>query len=242
VATPNFLIVSTQSEARTKVLGDKLERSYKVGAKALKFDDKERAWMGKLTVFIMEWNEYRTFARSVLKVSPKEDETVVAQIAGEMPTLTVAGGPGDKVPTDNTVVTEVLTVLLKKKMGAGDPPGWVASGFGRATAYRVSNPGATRSSFKQITVPLKELWGDSLPAQARSDYSAYVIDYLAYGPGSDMFPSFISGLRPDEGTNGMTSIDEALKGVGLDADSLVVYARAWTKPKAAPAPKTPPKK
>ena len=128
-------------------------------------------------------------------------------------------------------------------MGAGDPPTWVAGGFARATAYRVANPNSRGkpSGYGPANVELKEIWGDTLPAEIRYKYGAYIIDYLAYGPLADQFPQFVTGLRPDEGTNG-PSVEVALKGINLEPDALAYWAQKWQKPKEEPKPKEKPKK
>jgi hypothetical protein len=148
----------------------------------------------------------------------------------------VGSAAGSKnLPENQEVIQEMLTVLLKRKMGAGDPPSWVSVGFARATAYRVSNPGskAKPSAYRPADVPLAEIWGEKVPAKTRESYAAYIIDYLAYGPLSDQFGLFVAGLRPDEGTNG-PSVDAALKAINMDADTLAYNARLWIKPKEMP--------
>ncbi|HLW68213.1 MAG TPA: hypothetical protein VKS79_23050 [Gemmataceae bacterium] len=244
VVTANFMVFAPQSEAKTKALADMLERYYKVATRALKFDDKERPWNGQMAVFLLEWQEYKNLMRKVEKKTPAADETSFSSFTGDEPTLGVGSPAGTKgLPDPQEAVNEMLTCLLRKKMGAGDPPTWIAIGFARATAYRVSNPGSRGkpSGYGPANAELKEIWGETLPPKARYSYGAYIVDYLAYGPLSEQFPQFVLGLRPDESTNGV-SVETALKGINLEPDALVYWAAKWQKPKEEPKPKEKPKK
>ena len=244
VITTNFMVFAPQSEAKSKALADMLERYYKVATRALRFDDKERPWNGQMAVFVLEWQEYKNLMRKVEKRTPAADETSFSSFSGDEPTLGVGSLAGTKgLPDSQEAVNEMLAGLLRKKMGAGDPPTWIAIGFAKATAYRAANPGSRGkpSGYGPANADVKEIWGETLPAKTRYTYGAYIIDYLAYGPLSDQFPQFVLGLRPDEGTNG-PSVETALKGINLDCDSLGYWAQKWQKPKEAPKPKETPKK
>src|SRR5260370_1358359 len=75
-----------------------------------------------------------------------------------------------------------------------------ALGFAEAWAYRAANPKATgkNPAWRLPDLPLASLWTEGVPAKARGPYAAYVIDYMAFGPLAEQFPTFIGALRPDE--------------------------------------------
>lgn len=238
VESSHFLLFSRLPEARTKTLSSQLERNYATAIRGLKFDKDEKPWSGKLAIFVLGDNsDFVNFMRRAQKRSPREGEVVFVSIAGDEP-LMVIGEPESTITPENQAVYELSISLLKRKMGAGDPPDWVAAGFARATAYRTGNPNAKTRGFKTPIAPFSALWSDQASAELRYATGAYIVDYVAYGPGNSMLTNFLSAIRPGE--NGEApGAEQILKTTGGDAALFELYARRWTKPAA---PKTPPKK
>lgn len=239
VESKNFLIYSRLTEARSKALSSLLEKHLATAIKGLKFAADEKPWKGKLAVFVLpDRTDFVNFMRKSQKRSPKDGETTFGSLAGDEPML-VIGESDQRVTPENLTAYELSLSLLKRKIGAGEPPDWVADGFARATAYRAANPMVKGKGFKIPIAPFSVLWSEEATAEQKSAYAAYIVDYLAYGPGSDMMGNLLNAIRPGE--NGDTpSADAILKAVGGgDWTALEIYARKWTKP---PAPKTPPKK
>jgi len=66
VETPHFLIYSRQSEAKAKALGATLDKVFATATKALKYDDKDRPWPGKLAIYLVpERSQFVDFMRKV---------------------------------------------------------------------------------------------------------------------------------------------------------------------------------
>ncbi|MFL5340003.1 MAG: hypothetical protein ACJ8F7_07620 [Gemmataceae bacterium] len=240
VETANFLVHARLPETKTKALASALDRQFPVMLKALKYEGEDRPWPGKLQVFVFaERSEFTDFMRKALKKPVKEDDSTFFSFEAEDSVL-VIGAPrgGAKTDPEAEAKHQLATAVLARKMGSGEPPDWVALGFGEAAAYRAANPKATgkNPAWKPPGLPLAALWTEGVPAAARAKYAAYVIDYMAFGPLAEHFPTFIASLRPDE-TGTVAGIDEALKAINLDQLSLEYAARNWIKPKPPAKPK-----
>lgn len=241
VDSKNFMLFSRLPEARSKALSTALEKHLVTALKGLKFDNNEKPWKGKLAVFVLpERSDFVNFMRKSQKRSPNDGEVTFGVIAGDEPMI-VIGEPAQAGVKPETLATyELAQSLLKRKMGAGEPPDWVADGFARATASRAANPATKGKAFKIPNAPFSVLWSDQATAEQKSAYSAYVLDYLAYGPGNDLMASFLTAIRPGE--NGeVPTPEQTLKTLSGEWTVFEYYARKWTKT-AAPKPATPPKK
>jgi hypothetical protein len=241
VETTHFLLFAQTPEARSRALGSGMDRMYAVMLKALDYKGDDRPWPGKLPVYVFsDRTEFVTFMRKVVKKSPKEDESSHFAFKAEDSLLVVGMPRTGSVDADLEAKHQLAAAILERKMGAGEPPDWVSQGFADASIYRAANPTSKgKGRWTMPNAPVMEIWGEKLSPKARQDYAAYIIDYLAYGPLADQFSNFVGALRPDE--NGNTpSVDAAFKAINVDATTLQNYARAWTKPKAAPTkPKKP---
>src|SRR5262245_35097723 len=70
--TDNFIIAGSMPEAKAKALGAVLEKVLPAARKAAKYDEKEFAWKGKLTVYYLpDGEEYKLFMRRVLQAAPE---------------------------------------------------------------------------------------------------------------------------------------------------------------------------
>lgn len=231
--TPNFLIYSRLPEAKTKALGAALDKLFLTAAKALKYTDKERPWPGKLVVYVVpDRNDFVSFMRKIVKKSPSEDDVSFSEVRGDDAMLVVGAPKVDQVEPEEQAKSELATLLLKRKMAAGEPPAWVAIGFANASIHRA----ATKSRVPvrpPAGVPLNYLWIDGANPKVLSNYATYVVDYLAYGPMADSFDTFVGALRPGE--NGMApAMKEVLESIKMNEMTLEYCARRWMKP---PTPK-----
>ena len=240
VETTHFLLFAQAPEARTKALGSGMDKMYATMLKALDYKGDDRPWPGKLPVYVFtDRTEFVTFMRKVVKKSPKEDDSSHFAFKAEDSILVVGMPKTGKVDGELEAKYQLATAVLERKMGAGEPPDWVAQGFADASMYRAANPNSKgKGRWTMPNAPVAEIWGENLSPKARQDYAAYLIDYLAYGPLADQFPTFVGALRSDENGN-PPGIDAAFKAINVDPLTIPTYAKLWTKPKVAP---TKPKK
>ncbi len=242
VETPSFLILSRQTEAKTKALAASLEKIFATAKKPLKYSDQDRPWPGRLIVYVVpDRNEFVTFMRRVVKKSASDDDLSFSEVRGDDAALVIGSPKGDSVEPEAQAKMELTTMLLKRKIGAGSPPAWVAIGFAKASAHRaISNTRVPAQA--PAGVPLAYLWADGANPKVVQNYSTYVIDYMAYGPLADLFPTFVAALRPGE--NGMApSMKEVLQSIKMNEAALEIYARRWAKlPKTKNSPNKPRRK
>jgi hypothetical protein len=236
--TPNFLIYARLPEAKTKTLGAALEKLFATAGKALKFDDKERPWPGKLVVYVVpERGDFASLMRKVVKKSPGEDDASFSEVRGDDAILVVGAPKADQVDAEEQAKMELTTMLLKRKMGAGEPPPWVQIGFAKASVYRAATK-AKPPVRAPAGVPLNYMWAEGGNAKIVANYATYVIDYMAYGPIADSFATFVAALRPGEGGTA-PSMNDALASIKMTEATLEYCARRWIKPSKG---KNPPKK
>ena len=121
VETDNFIVAGSLPEEKAKKLADVLEKTFPVARRAAKFDEKDTAWKGKLTVyFLPDSEEFKPFMRRVLQVPP---EGVYVDFRSE-PALLVDPAELPGKPTDadlyaNTAA-RVAGEMLRSK-GTGRP-------------------------------------------------------------------------------------------------------------------------
>jgi hypothetical protein len=234
VETPKFLICSRLSPAKTKALGATLETLFATAAKALKFDEKSPPWPGKLATYVVpDRGDFVDFMRKVVKKAPSEDDMSFSEVRGDEAMLVIGTPKAGQVDAEDQAKIELTTMLLKRKMGAGDPPPWVAIGFAKSSAHRAATK--SKVTVKPPAVQLNYLWADGAEPAVVERYSTYVIDYMAYGPMADSFATFVGALRPGE-TGLAPSMKEVLESVKMDEATLELYARNWKKPPMAKLP------
>jgi hypothetical protein len=238
VETANLIVYAHLPEAKAKPLAAGFEKFYTAALKPLKYGGMEMPWPGKLAVYVLpERDQFVEFMRKIAKKSPGEDETGFSAIAGDM-AYVVVGAPrvgGSEV--EERGKTEIGAVLLRKKMGGADPPDWLIAGFAKATTSRIARP--TAKAATAPPVPFKALWEEQVDAKSKQKIATYLVDYLAYGPASDVFPDFINALKSDETTK--STWKDAYDAVKMDETTLEAYARAWKKPPGARSAPTPTK-
>jgi hypothetical protein len=242
VETPNLIVYAHLPEAKTKPLAAGLEKFYAAALKPLKYGGSDIPWPGKLAVYVLpERDQFVDFMRKVAKKSPGEDETGFSAVAGDAAYVVVGAPRVGTSEVDERGKAEIGAVLLRKKMGGADPPDWLVAGFAKATMSRIARPTA-RAMATAPGVPFKALWEEQVDAKSKQKIATYLVDYLAYGPASDVFPDFINALKSDETTK--STWKDAYDAVKMDETTLEYCARNWKKPPAnrpAPTP-TKPKK
>jgi hypothetical protein len=234
--TTHFLIYAPKTmDRQIKALGATLEKYNEQARKALGYEEKEEPWPGKLTVYLFP--ERDTFAAFVRRVEKKRLETEdISSLDVDSDQPHVAAGPSKnkKYPgIEERAAEHVASALLQKKAGNGvEVPGWLRSGFGRATTYRVAPKDAAVKKERTLaakwtaTRTTADVWGGKLDADEAPVLEASLADYLAYGPPSAKFPKFVTGFKPGENLLAKTAA-QALETAGIAADTLDKRWREW---------------
>jgi hypothetical protein len=239
--TAHLLIYSPKSmEKRLKDIGATLEKHQEIARKALGYDEKTPPWPGKLTIYLFTEREpFTAFLRRVEKRRVEGDDTGSHFVDGDQPHA-VAGPSRNKkdLGMEDEIAQQAAAALLQKKAGKEVIlPGWLLSGFGRATTYRIIPSDAAIRKERTLAAKLsaargpKDVWAGSLDGEEAAILGASVVDYLAYGPESSKFPKFVTGFKPDDGQDKKTAA-QALEAAGLSADVVDKKWRIWVvKPK-----------
>lgn len=215
--TDNFLIVGSISKEKAQALGKALEKTLTVARKAAKYDDKDAAWKGKLTVYYLpDSDEFKTFMRRVLQVPP---EGIHADLKAEHPLLVdPAELPGKPADADLFAVTaaRVAGELLRAKgTGTQNVPSWLRDGFGRVAQMRAEGVNGKRYlAYKNAArgAVLNPKTGVSTIADAWSEAKSASVDaigmsvaeFLAFGPKAADFGKFLDALRPSDANQNPT--------------------------------------
>jgi hypothetical protein len=236
VETPNLLVYSRLPEAKTKALLTSLDKIMPLALKALKYDAMDRPWAGKLTVYILpDRGDFVEFMRKIIRKSPGEDDLSYSSVSGDDAMMAIGAPRSGMEDPEELAHLELANVLLRKKLGGAEPPAWLVTGFAHASAHRAINKTAKAASAPRLA--FKELWNETLPPQQKANAATYFVDYLAYGPVSEVFPDFVTALRPGE-NGAMPMPKDVYDAIKMDERTLEYYARNWKKP---PTPKTPTK-
>jgi hypothetical protein len=244
VETDNFVVAGSLPEEKAKALGAVLEKTLGVARKAAKYDDKEVAWKGKLTVYYLpDGAEYKSFMRGVLQKTP---EGVYVDTRSE-PALLVdpaeppPGGKATDADLYASTAARVAGELLKAK-GTGTQviPEWLRDGFGRVAVMKAEGPNSKRYQLYRtqaraaILTPkggrppaISEVWSG-----AKSDTSDLLAnslaEFLAFGPKSAEFGKLIDALRPDGNQTPM--IQAGLMAMGWKDDMMADAAwKTWVR-------------
>ncbi len=232
--TPNLLVYSRLSEAKTKSLASGMEKILSAALKPLKYDAMDRPWTGKLTVYVLkDRGEFVEFMRKIVRKSPEDDEVGTNTISGDTATITVGAPRTGMEEPDEIAQFELSNVLLKRKLGGAEPPSWLVTGFARASVHRATNKTAKAASAPNIL--FKDLWNEKLNPQVIAKAATYFVDFMAYGPMSDSFTDFVNALRPGE-NDAKPMAKDVYDAIKMDEQTFEYCARHWKKP---PTPKTP---
>ena len=234
VESKYFLVATTLPEDRAKAIGAVLDRVVPLARRALRFEEKEEAWKGKLAVyFLPDSRDFNSFIRSVVGMQPSglhydlrsDDPFIVGPADGP-------GGPGEAELSASSAAL-VAGAYLKARGGTATLPDWLVGGFGRVSALRADGTNSRRyQAYRTAARTLArngarptELWGDARPANADVLANSFA-DYLAFGPGAGNFPKLIAGFRPDENGN-VPGPQAAFEAAGWK--DLALLEAAWKK-------------
>jgi len=230
-----FLSAPKSYDKRLKEIGATLEKYVEQARKPLGYE-KDVPWNGKLAVYLIpEREDFTKFVRRVEKRRIEAEDAGSHWVEGEAPHV-AAGPPRAKTdpPVEGQAGEQVAAALLVLKAGVKVPlPGWLLSGFGRATGYRI-RPGdrAVADERRKAAVLVKkgrkasEIWGTTLEADDAPLLEASLADFLAYGPGQAKFAAFVEAFKPEENQEKKTT-EQALEGISLPADRLNTRWREW---------------
>ena len=234
--TAHLLIYAPKSyEKKLKDIGASLEKYYDQVRKPLGYE-KEAPWVGKMAVYLFpEREDFTKFVRRVEKRRVEADDAGSHWVEGDFPHA--AGGP-PRAKTDPAVEgqagEQIATALLVKKTGTKVPlPGWLLSGFGRATGYRARpSDKAVADERKKVTALVRkgqkvsEIWGTTLEADDAPLLEASLADFLAYAAGQSKFIMLLEAFKPEENQDKKTTA-QALEGISLPVDRLNTRWREW---------------
>jgi hypothetical protein len=234
--TSHLLIYASKSmERKLRDMSATLEKHQEMARKALGYDEKNEPWPGKLTIYLFADREpFAAFVRRVEKRRVEAEDTGSHFVDSDSPHA-VAGPPRHKkdLPMDNEIAEQSAAALLQKKAGKDVIlPGWLLSGFGRATTYRIIPTNAAIRKERTVAAKLsatktaKDVWGETLDGDEAPILAASVADYLAYGPESSKFSKFVAGFKPDNGQEKKTAA-QAFEAAGLTPEKLDAKWRIW---------------
>ncbi|MCE9561484.1 MAG: hypothetical protein K8U57_05465 [Planctomycetes bacterium] len=239
VETDNFLIASSLPEEKAKALGVVLEKVVPVARKALQFEEKEEAWKGKLTIYVIpDTRDFKSFMRTVVM---KDPQGVYFDLRTEDPFVADPVDVSAKATEADqfaAVATTVAAAFLKARGSTASMPDWLEGGFARVTALRAEGTGSARyTKYKTaaraaVAGPkggkpgtFGEVWGEMKVATTEI-LSNSAVEYMAYGPGAMNFIKLIYGFRPNE--NGDTpATAQAMEAAGWK--DTAVLEKAWQK-------------
>lgn len=240
VESENFLVVGTVPEEKAKALSAVLEKVLPVARKAAKYDDKDGAWKGKLTIYYLpDSDEFKTFMRRVLQTPP---EGTYADVRAEIPIIVdpgeVPGKPTDADLYANTAARVAGEVLVAKGTGTQAVPAWLRDGFGRVAQMRAEGTNGRRYQTYKAAARTAVLnpKGGKLPviADAGSDAKSATVEtlgtsvaeFLAFGPKANDFGKFLDALRPSDG-NPTPTVSTAYTALGWKDEAMA--DAAWKK-------------
>ncbi len=228
-----LLFASKALEKQLPAIGAVLEKQFDQAWKALQFEDKKDDLPGKVTVYLFGSREpFTAFVRRVEKRRVmQEDEGTFSASDDD---LHAAAGPPRKggFPPEAMAGEQVAGLLMARKAGKNTPlPSWLLSGFGRATYCRAS-PGlkAVIEDRKQAAKLSRsrspaDVWNGTADATEMDTLAGSLVDFLAFGPLADKFPSFVVGFQPGENMDSRTAA-QAMESAGLKGD---VIDKAWKR-------------
>jgi hypothetical protein len=237
LATTHLLVYAPKTyDKKLKDIGASLEKYYEQACKPLGYE-KAEPWPGKLAVYLLpEREDFTKFIRRVEKRRIEAEDAGSHRVEDDLPHA-VAGPPRAK--TDPSVEgqagEQIAAALLVRKTGTKVPlPGWLLSGFGRATGYRTRPSDRAVLDERRRTAALVkkghkagEIWGSTLEADDAPLLEASLADFLAYGPGQSKFVALLEAFRPGENEDRKTT-EQALTGISLPVDRLDARWREWT--------------
>lgn len=232
--TAHLLLYAPKTmEKRLKDLGALLEKQYELARKPLG-QEKEEPLPGKVAVYLLpERDRFTSMVRRLERRRVEREDSGSHLIEGAAPHV-IAGPPQGKGDpgVEGQAAEQLAQALLQKKAGAKTPlPGWLLTGFGRATYHRVAPRDRTVVEDRKLAAALvkrgraaREVWSNALEAEAAVPLQASLAGYFAYE--MTKFGAFVEAFKPGENEEQRTT-DQALEAAGVGYDTLNGRWRAW---------------
>jgi hypothetical protein len=201
----------------------------------LKEEDKGEVLPGRVAVYLFAEREHFTaFVRRIEARRLLPEETSSFQAADDK--LHVAASPPRNKqgwPVEIQAGEQVASLLLARRAGVKTPlPDWLASGFGRATYYRVAPRDKLVLADRQFAANLSrkrqpsDIWDGKIDADEADALQGSLVDFLAYGPASRVFPKMVTSFAPEENMERKTAL-QAFDAAGLKPDRIAKSWKAW---------------
>jgi hypothetical protein len=235
--TAHLLIFAPKSlEKRLKDAGNLLEKVHDQARSALKYEDKDDPWSGKLTVYLFtDRDSYTKFVRRIEQRRLDSDDLASFSLPGERPHVAACPSKNKRDPNlEGLAAGQIACALMQKKAGADVAlPAWLLSGFGRATLQRATPTERVTKGDRQLAAKLVKLGRTAMDVCAgkldRDEaplLDASLMDYLAYGPGSAKLSKVLNGFKPEDNVPMKTTL-QALENAGLTLESLNTKWLKW---------------
>ena len=239
-----LMLFTSLPETRAKAVVTGAQKAFDAAQKVLKFDEKERLWPGKLTVYhLPERRDFTVMKRMLLPESGDKFSKTFIRVRGTEPFILLGTDAGAK-QTDAETVEDlgeaVAEAMLSHKAGVNpgtfDLPGWIRSGFGKAMVLRAEGNTAKfvahRNKVKLLFVKAKlptfkasDAWS-GMSTKDSDTLTTSLVEYLLFGMEAGKFDQFIAAQKPDEQGN-LPGIEKALEALELKPDTLDAAWKAW---------------
>ncbi|HEY7428743.1 MAG TPA: hypothetical protein VH682_31220 [Gemmataceae bacterium] len=240
--TKHFLLCAPEAMAkRLKDVGELLEKHHDKAKEALKFEvkeeDKGEVLPGKVVVYLFDVSDpFKAFVRRIEGRRLEAGETASFQAADDKLHVAVSPPRGKRgLPVEVQACEQTAALLLARRAGTRTPlPDWVVSGFGRATYYRVAPNDKAVKADRLLAANLSrkhginDVWDGKVSADEAETLQGSLMDFLAYGPGSRVFPKFVAGFEPSENMERKTA-SQAFEAAGLMPDKIITSWQAWAR-------------
>lgn len=229
----HLIVVSDLPQKQVDELTKLLEQRYAVVRKVLRFDDSDKPWTGKLTVYLFQdRSTFTSFLRKIEKRAPADrDESVSGVWRGETPHLTVAVGLGEDVANLPAKSLKQMAVALLniRAGGTAQLPKWVEDGFARTLTIRLDPRGHRKERLQMQQLAragqMKWIWGDS-PIDDDGLLAASFVDYLTFGTEGETFTRFLRAFTPGEG-NQQPTVTRAFEAAEIDPMKVEYAWKRW---------------
>jgi len=239
-----IVLFTSLPEAKAKLYMAGAQKAFDSTQKVLKFDAKERLWPGKLTVYYLpERRDFTAMKRTLIPDNSEKRSTTIVRVRGPEPFILIGADQGVK-KADTEIIAEmgetVAEAMIDHRAGVNpgtfDLPNWFRNGFSKAIVLRAEGNAAKLAAHRN---KLKLLFAkanlakfkasDSWAGTSNKDtdtLNTSLVEYFIFGMEPGKFDRFILGMKPNEQGN-LPSIDQALEGLELKADSLDTGWKAW---------------
>jgi hypothetical protein len=246
VETGLFLVYGQKAfEKKLRDWAKTFEAAAAAATKAVQLDEKERAWKGKLAIYLFEVkSDFNSFIRKVEKRRPDMDRSTRV-VKGDTPYIAVsASAEKTDLGAEQETIELLAVTILAKKMGEKGSPDWLRGGFATATRWAAHpNDPAVKAERKRafaVGLPkkspprsVKEVWSGEATGEELVLLRASVAEFLAYGPYRRDFKRFVEGFRPEMDGQAIRPVEEALRAIGQTPDDFDLAWRAWAIKEAA---------